>query len=201
VGANTGERTRVLLSLGARVVAVEPQPGCVASLRRIRDERLTVETVALGARKGIASIRPSTASTISSMSEGWIASVKESGRFAEHEWGEPITVDVTTLDALLDRYGIPDFCKVDVEGYESQVVAGLSRPLPVLSFEFTPEWAADTELVVEQLMGLSMERFNLSIGESHELEWVDWRSGDALLRHLRELPDDVTMFGDVYAAS
>lgn len=201
VGANIGERTRVLLSLGAEVVAVEPQPNCVTSLRGISDERLTVEAVALGAVKGTAPMRVATASTISSMSEGWITSVKDSGRFAEHEWGEPITVDVTTLDALLDRYGVPDFCKVDVEGYESEVIAGLTRPLPVLSFEFTPEWATDTLRVVQQLRELGMERFNLSIGESHELVWEDWRPGEALLAYFRALQDDAALFGDVYAAS
>jgi FkbM family methyltransferase len=195
-----GERTRVLLSLGARIVAVEPQPNCVTSLRGIRDERLTIEAVALGAVEGTALMRVATASTISSMSEGWIASVRDSGRFAGHEWGEPVTVNVTTLDVLLDRYGVPDFCKIDVEGYESEIVAGLSRPLPVLSFEFTPEWAKDTLRVVERLTELGVKRFNLSIGEAHELVWADWRPADALLAHFRALPDEAGLFGDVYAA-
>jgi FkbM family methyltransferase len=201
VGANIGERTRVLLSLGARVVAVEPQPNCVALLHEIRDERLSIEAVALGAEKGLAPLRVATASTISSMSEGWIESVKRSGRFPEHEWGERLTVDVTTLDALVERYGVPDFCKIDVEGYESEVLNGLSRPLPILSFEFTPEWASDTLRVVEQLRELGVERFNLTIGESHELVWPGWRSRDELLAHLQGLPDDPALFGDVYAAS
>jgi FkbM family methyltransferase len=201
VGANMGERTRVLLSLGARVVAVEPQPDCVASLRGIRDERLTVEAVALGAEKGTAPMRVATASTISSMSDGWISNVTGSGRFPGHEWGESITVEVTTLDALLKQYGVPDFCKVDVEGYESEVFAGLSRPLPLVSFEFTPEWANDTLRVVEQLRELGVERFNLSIGESHELFWADWGPSEALTAHLSALPDDAVLFADVYAAS
>jgi hypothetical protein len=81
------------------------------------------------------------------------------------------------------------------------VFAGLSRPLPLVSFEFTPEWVNDTLRVVEQLRELGVERFNLSIGESHELVWADWRPSEALIAHLSALPDDAVLFADVYAAS
>ena len=55
------------------------------------------------------------------------------------EWADHAVVPVTTLDALIDRYGLPAFCKIDVEGFEEAVVRGLSRPIPSVSFEFTPE--------------------------------------------------------------
>lgn len=200
VGANIGARARVFLSLDAKVVAVEPQPECLQLLRRIRDDRLSIEPVALGAEAGVGNLQVASASTISSMSSGWIASVKKSGRFAEHEWQEPIAVEVSTLDSLVEKYGVPDFCKVDVEGYESQVVAGLTQPLPLLSFEVTPEWATDTERVVERLTQLGIELFNLSIEESHELVWEEWKPAKALLGHLKAMPQNSSWFGDVYAA-
>jgi FkbM family methyltransferase len=199
IGANVGERSRMFLALGCRVVAVEPQPGCVAELRRMGDDRLVIEEVALGAEAGVAQLHVSDASTISSMADGWIERMRASGRFAGHEWRETIAVDVSTLDALIDRHGSPDFCKIDVEGFEAEVVAGLSRPLPLLSFEFTPEWSEGTERVLDRLEEIGFSEFNLSRRESLILEWPDWRSREALRGLLDTLPHYGGLFGDVYA--
>ena len=46
-------------------------------------------------------------------------------------------VPVTTLDDLIERHGMPSFIKLDVEGFEVEALAGLTRPVPALSFEFT----------------------------------------------------------------
>lgn len=199
VGANVGNRTRIFLALGARVVAVEPQPACVTSLRRIRRRRLVIEEVALGATPGTAQLHVASASTISSMADEWIERVKASGRFSDYEWRQTLEVEVMTLDALIVQYGVPDFCKIDVEGYESQVLAGLSRTLPVLSFEFTPEWSESAEKALARLESLGFAEFNFSAGESLQLVWREWRDCDSMREYLAALPRDGCLFGDVYA--
>jgi FkbM family methyltransferase len=201
VGANVGDRARLFLALGARVVAVEPQPACVAALRAIGDERLAIEEVALGAGPGSATLRIADASTISSLAEGWIEQVRESGRFAGNDWSETLEVSISTLDDLIARHGVPAFCKIDVEGYEAEVLAGLSRTVPCLSFEFTPEWADSAERSLAHLVTLGFTRFNFSIGESLRLEWREWRDADALRTFLSAAPRDALFFGDAYAAA
>jgi len=131
------------------------------------------------------------------MSPEWISSVKESGRFADQEWSDPIGVPLTTLDALIAEYGVPVFCKIDVEGYEWQVIAGLSQPLPLLSFEFVPEYAAAAFKAIELLDALGMRSFNFSEGESQRFERSEWRAADELAEHLGRMR--APQFGDVYA--
>jgi FkbM family methyltransferase len=200
VGANVGNHTALLLELGARVVAVEPQAQCFRSLERRygADPRVELVGDAVGARPGTAEMFLSDAHTISSMSAGWMQSVKESGRFGAHTWDAQVTVPLTTLDALIEAYGEPRFCKIDVEGYEAEVLAGLSRPLAAVTFEFTPEFVDGALACVRRLAELGPSLFNFSSGASGELALASWVGDEEIVRALRSLPRDAA-FGDVYA--
>lgn len=198
VGAHVGDRTATLLALGARVVAVEPQPLCVEKLRLGfgGNARFVLVETAVGPSPGRAELRvPLRGPAIASMSEEWIARVRESGRFAT-EWSESLPVEMTTLDALIDEYGLPQFCKIDVEGYEFEVLQGLSRPIPTLSLEFTPEHLAATERCIARLEELGRYEYSYSVGESFRLA-SGWLPPDALLGQLTLLP--ALSFGDAYA--
>ena len=76
------------------------------------------------------------------------------------QWESTAYVPVTTLDELVTTHGRPDFCKIDVEGYEPEVLSGLSQPLPVIQFEFHGELMADAAACLDKLETLGMRRFN-----------------------------------------
>ncbi len=202
VGANVGNRTDIFIRLGARVVAVEPQTECMRKLRRKFGNQSNVILVQAGldeVENESRTIFKSRQSGISSMSEEWITSVKTSGRFRNESWVDHEQVPVTTLDALISKYGLPSFCKIDVEGYELNVIKGLSNPISVISFEFTPEIIRLTVGVIEHLRALGPYQFNYSIGESMRLSLGKWVSGQEVINHLVTLKDK-TIFGDVYAS-
>jgi len=199
VGANVGDKTAVFLSLGADVVAVEPQNGCAKVLRSRFGDRIDIVDAALGAAAGEAELRVASYATLSSLSPDWIAAVQESGRFSEFAWSETTVVPVTTLDDLIGRFGRPDFCKIDVEGYELEVVLGLSQALPALSFEYTFERLESRLATVRALDSLGMTRFNFSHGESLRLALQVWLDCAAMVRFLRSLPANADVFGDVYS--
>jgi FkbM family methyltransferase len=201
IGANMGNRIEAFVALGASVIAVEPQGSCVASLRRLYRNQPDVVVVAAGAgaEPGEATLRLAESHTLASMSDEFIDKTRQAGRFAEFHWNATETVPITTLDRLITDHGIPTFCKIDVEGFELQVLAGLSQPLPAVSFEFTAELDDQSAACIDRFMSLGHYVFNASLGESFEWALPEWTDGVTIKAWLREVGPGGQ--GDVYARS
>lgn len=138
IGANVGTMTAVFSSLGAKVVAVEPNPDCVRHIE-LTASRDSVEILqaAAGETNGLAVLKISDRKDkMSSLSDEWREAVSKENRNYLGMWKRAVTVPVITLDTLIARYGLPHYLKIDVEGYEEEVLKGLSRCPPLLSFEF-----------------------------------------------------------------
>ncbi len=201
VGAHAGNRVRSWRRLGARVIAVEPQPDFVRLLRLLhrRDPDVVVEATALGREPGGATLLVSEATpTVSTLSRSWVEQVRAGAGFERVRWAREVEVPVTTLDRLIDRHGLPDFVKVDVEGYEAEVLAGLSSPVRALSFEYLAS-AKDVALAcVERLAALGGYRYRWSVGESHRLVEGPWLDSREIVEVLSSLAPEAGS-GDVYA--
>jgi FkbM family methyltransferase len=196
IGANTGNRTEVFLGLRARVIAVEPQPQCVELLRKqFHDNNIEIVQKAVSEVEGKAKLSLCDDSTVlSTMSSEW----KNSDRFsANFTWSKEIEVETTTLDRLIHEYGTPIFCKIDVEGFEFEVISGLTKKIPVISFEFTEEFIEKAEKIIEKLEKIGNCSYNYSLSENHHLENNEWVNRERLMEELNKKKNG-DLWGDIY---
>ncbi|MGM0631570.1 MAG: FkbM family methyltransferase [Pseudomonadota bacterium] len=199
IGAHVGNRLSVWRALGARSVAVEPQPLLMETLRRRygNDPGITLVEEAIGAGPGEATLHISTRTpTVTTMSREWISRVQQDPSFRGVQWDREVTVPVTTLDELIERCGEPRFCKIDVEGFELDVLRGLSRPLAALSFEYIPATMGFAVDCIRRLEELGGYEYNLAPGETHRLQSSRWRSPEQMMEALQRITQGS---GDVYA--
>ena len=198
VGANYGNRSEVFLKLGAKVIAFEPQPKPLKFLRRKFKNNITILDKALGSHPGKSDLYISSASTLTSMSKEWIEKVK-TNRFKQANWNNKIEVEMTTLDEMIIKYGKPDFCKIDVEGFEFEVLKGLTQPIGIISFEFTiPEFVDKAIECLNYLNNLGKIICNFSPGETLTFALEEWLNSTDFIELFITLPAKGIVDGDIY---
>ncbi|GGM23356.1 hypothetical protein GCM10011608_05070 [Micromonospora sonchi] len=200
IGSHVGDHIGCFRRLGARVVAVEPQPLCLQALRAIYadDEQVTLVEAACGAQPGRVSFLVNSANpTVSTASTDFVAAAAGAGGWEGQVWDGRIEVPVTTVDALIAEHGTPAFVKIDVEGFEDAVLAGLSRSLPALSFEFTTIGRTVALRCLDRLTALGFGGFDVALGDDKSLTLGRWASAEEMANHLLTLPHEANS-GDVY---
>ena len=200
VGANVGNRILPLLMLNAKIVAVEPQKYCQKILKARFGNKINLVPKGLSETEEVKDFFISNDSVLSSFSKEWIDSVKKT-RFKEYKWKAIHKVQMTTLDKLIENFGIPAFIKIDVEGYELEVLKGLNRPINMISFEYTVPEQTDKAIACIKRLALINKKieFNYSISESMEFTKSKWIEADEMINLINNQQFIETEFGDIYA--
>lgn len=166
LGANKGEYTAVFVALRAQTVAVEPNPELAERLRQ-RFRRIEVVESAVGAEEGSATLYLGTDSNYSTISERWKTVTARRNRLSS----DSVQVQVTTLDVLIDTFGVPQFVKIDVEGNELPTIRGLTRPIEALVFEYQCPLLDDFRSCCGLLEAIGPYEFG--VAREHRIKWGD----------------------------
>jgi FkbM family methyltransferase len=189
IGANRGEYSVVFASLGASVVAVEPNPRLAGLLRRRLRGSVVVEC-ALGSSAGHAELYLGSDEEHSTISSEWAA------RRAHLMSGEAFEVTVCSLDDLIAAHGMPRFVKIDVEGHEYETLRGLTHPVPMLQFEYQSRLLEDCRQCIELIQGLGS--YELGIPSDGAIHWERLQT-DELIQALEKAAAAGNESGDLFA--
>jgi FkbM family methyltransferase len=203
IGANIGDKTDAFLRIGAKVVAVDPDEHNQAILRqkflryRMRPQPVMIVGKAVGAKVDVETMLicapGSVFNTLSKKRASILSGATNQPEQSLHtiEYEEKKDVETTTLDHLIEAYGLPFFIKIDVVGFELEVLQGLHRPVPCLSFEIgLPESRRELFQCVNLLGGLSSYgEFNYTWDRRNGLALDSWLDVQAFFRVLEGCGD------------
>jgi FkbM family methyltransferase len=192
IGANKGNKVKAFLKMGYRVIAVEPEKKALSTLkwRFAKNKNVTIVDQGVSDKEGTLDIHiADSRSGLNTLSDKWVNTL-ETGRDnridKKHAFKESYKVNVTTADQIFAKFGLPYFMKIDVEGYEINVLKGMSKLPPYLSFETNlPEFKEETLGCIDRLQDLSGKiMFNYSIDD--KLESAKWLTAGEIVNLIND---------------
>ena len=184
IGANRGLFTDKCINLfnnNLKIITIEANTSlCNFLLTKYKNNNnvTVLNTVMSENDNNLVDFYVSNADTISTASLDWI----NNSRFTkDYLWYEPLKLKSTSLDSLISTYGVPDLIKVDVEGYELEVLKGLTKKSKEICFEWAEEQYDNINKIIHHLESLGYSEFGYIMGDDYMKKpetYTKWEESD-----------------------
>jgi len=196
IGANLGYKSLILLESNNKVVAFEPQTNCQIHLDKIskKNTDFIVEQLAIGSENSESELFIGNHIEIATLSNKFIEHFRNENIY----WNQKEQVKIVTLDSQIEKYGIPEFCKIDAEGSEYDILKKLSYRIQIIEFEFTGGFIEETMLCINKISSLGDYKFNYILNEKPELKLEKWVSNQEISSLIKALKP-IHLHGNIFA--
>lgn len=194
IGANIGKKSKLFLSLNAKVIAFEPQTKCFDFLNQIKNPRFKFYPYGVGSKNQIKLLNLANHIEVATFSNKMIDFYTTKNL----KWSKKEKVVVKKLDTLIDEFGLPNFCKIDTEGFELEILSNLSYTIPIIEFEFNEAFINETLLTLGAIDRLDKYEFNYILNEFPVWKIKSWVDKSTLVRIIEKLPKK-RLHGNIFA--
>lgn len=182
IGANMGRKSFFFSKLSKNVFAFEPGDRLYNYLiRRFKNSNVEIVNSALGSSISVAQYyQLEDNQAYNSLSEKHLkTTVYKNGISTNAITGKK--VDIITLEKCIEDYGSPKYIKIDVEGYEEEVIKGLKRIIPIISFEANlPDFKEETTRIINYLDELSSFEYRYNYTKDLSFILPEFISGEEM---------------------
>lgn len=181
IGANIGEKSKLFLKCGAKVVAFEPQKSCLLKLQEITSSNLFIEPCAITNDYETRTFHISNISDISTFSNKFMR------LYASEicQWNRFEDIQCYPITHYFKKYGIPHYCKIDVEGLELEIITSIKQKIPFIEFESTSEFLEESIKCVAHLAAMNYH-FNIIKDSSFSFTSQQWLKKEAIIAKMKD---------------
>ncbi len=194
IGANIGKKSKLYLALKAKVIAFEPQSECFSFLRKIKNPNFKFYPYGVGSKNETKLLNLANHIEVATFSGKMIDFYTTENL----RWKNQEEVIVKKLDTLIDKFGMPNFCKIDTEGFELEILSNLSHKIPIIEFEFNEAFIKETLLTIDTIDHLGNYKFNFILNEHPKFINKNWSSAEAINKQISRL-DKYRLHGNLFA--